>query len=135
MSVAISAEILEKIEKAYYVWLTTVRADGTPQPTPIWFIYENGTLLFYSQPNKQKLLNIAKNPKVTLSYNHDEIGEDFFVITGQAKIEENPVPAHRNAAYLAKYADGIQRLGWTPEGMAADYSVAVRVTPNRVRGE
>ena len=38
-------------------------------------------------------------------------------------------------SYLEKYRSAIDGFGWTPASMAADYSVAVRVTPTRFRIE
>jgi PPOX class probable F420-dependent enzyme len=32
------------------IWLTTVAPDGTPQPTPVWFVWDGtGSVLMYSQ--------------------------------------------------------------------------------------
>ena len=42
-------------------------------------------------------------------------------------------PSADAAAYLAKYRAGIASIATTPEGMAADYSTALRLTPTRVR--
>jgi hypothetical protein len=41
--------------------------------------------------------------------------------------------ANLQPAYVDKYREGIKQLGMTPEQMAADYSVALRVTPTRIR--
>ena len=48
-------------------WLTTVDASGTPQPSPIWFVWDGETALIYSQPNTPKLRHIAANPKVSVA--------------------------------------------------------------------
>ena len=47
-----TAEIQAQLENAYYVWLTTVRADGMPQPTPVWFIWnkDTDTVVMFSEP-------------------------------------------------------------------------------------
>jgi PPOX class probable F420-dependent enzyme len=116
------------------MWLTTVRADGMPQPTPVWFVWENGTFLLYSKPDAQKLRNIRQNPKVALSFNLDPEAEEFVVIMGEAIIDDAAPRAHEHKAYVKKYGDGIKRLQWTPEQMSGMYSVAIRVTPSHVRG-
>jgi hypothetical protein len=38
------------------------------------------------------------------------------------------------AAYNAKYADDITRLGMTTDQFHASYSVLVRITPGKLRG-
>jgi hypothetical protein len=50
-----------------------------------------------------------------------------------ARIAAGQPPVHEVGAYLTKYRAGIASLGMTPERMAADYSVALRLTPTRVR--
>ena len=46
--------------------LTTVRPDGQPVSVPVWFLMrDDETILLYSQPGKNKLRNIASNPKVS----------------------------------------------------------------------
>jgi PPOX class probable F420-dependent enzyme len=80
------------------VWLVTVRADGLPQPTPVWFIWDGSTFLTYSQVGKPKLRNIASNPKVALNFNSDADGEDVLMVFGTAALDPSaghdrqPVP-------------------------------------------
>jgi len=46
------------------VWLTTVRPDGQPVSVPFWFLMrEDGTILLYSQPGKQKLAISPPTPR------------------------------------------------------------------------
>ncbi len=133
--VEINAKSEEKIRQAAIVWLTTVRADGMPQPTPVWFIWENGTFLIYSQPKAQKLRNIRHNPKVALNLNSDEQGEQYLVIMGEASIDEKQPPSDHVPAYLKKYRQSIQAIGYTPETLAQSWSVAIRVRPTQIHGQ
>jgi PPOX class probable F420-dependent enzyme len=135
MTVEISLALPELIRKAYYIWFTTVRADGMPQPTPVWFVQEGGTFLIYSMPDTQKVRNIRQNPKVALSFAGDDEAENFIVIMGEASIDTNAPPIDRNQVYLTKYAEGIPGINMTPQNMAKSFSTAIRVTPTQVRGE
>ena len=135
MSVDIKPEFARYIQNAYYMWFTTVRDDGMPQPTPVWFIWENGTFLIYSMPSAHKVRNIKANPLVALSYSASEDAEDYLVIMGEAKIERNaPLPS-KNATYMEKYTQGIADINMTPESFDKTFSAAIRVIPTRVRGE
>lgn len=122
----------QRLREETIVWLTTVRCDGTPQPAPVWFLWDNGTVLMYSQPNQQKQRNIAHSAKVSLNFDGD--GGDIIVLTGEAQIVANAPPATDVAAYIEKYAEPITHIGMTPETFAAAYSVAIRITPTDVRG-
>jgi PPOX class probable F420-dependent enzyme len=115
-------------------WLTTTAADGTSQPSPIWFLWDGETALIYSQPNTPKLRHIEANPKASLHLNSDAHGGDVVILTGQARIETSVPPVNQNAAYVAKYARGITGIGMTPDSFAQAYSVPIRFTPSKLRG-
>src|SRR4051812_20295660 len=89
-------------------WLTTVDASGTPQPSPIWFVWDGQTALIYSQPNKPKLKHIAANPKVSLHLNSDEHGGNIIILTGDARVDEAAPGSDKHAEYQAKYLDRIE---------------------------
>ena len=135
MTTEISLKFAKRLRAAEYVWFTTVRQDGMPQPTPVWFIWQDDSFLIYSMPDAQKVKNIHHNPKVALSYSGSTDAADYLVIMGEAHIDEGAPPVNQNAAYVEKYTQGIQDIGLTPESMARGYSVAIRVTPTQVRGE
>ncbi len=133
MALEITPDQKDWLISAYYLWLTTVRPDGMPQPTPIWFVWQDDSILIYSRPEAQKLKNIHANPKVALNFNRDADAEDFIVIMGEAVIDTTALPSHLNLSYVEKYADGIKDLKWTPEQMSGMFSVAIRVTPLKIR--
>jgi PPOX class probable F420-dependent enzyme len=116
------------------VWLTTVTKAGAPLPRPVWFLWDGAeTVLVYSMPGA-RVANLARNPNVTLNFSGDGKGGDIVVIRGTAALDESVPPADENPDYLAKYADGITRIGTTASGFATRYSVPVRVTFARVDG-
>lgn len=115
------------------IWLTTVRSDGLPMPTPVWYLWDGETFLIYSQPNQQKLRNIEVHPKVALNLNSDEWGENVFIVTGTAEIDRNAPPALLIEAYIQKYRQGISAIQMTPESFSRAFSVAIRVRPERLR--
>ena len=112
-------------------WLTTLRSDGQPQTVPVWFLWEDEGFLIYSQPGRQKLRNMARNPHVGLNLNCNERGGDVVRVEGTATIVEDAPPVSEVAPYLEKYRESIARIGFDVEGFAQAYSVAVRVTPER----
>jgi PPOX class probable F420-dependent enzyme len=116
------------------VWLTTVGADGTPQPSPVWFVWDGDTALIYSQPSTPKLRNIERHPRVSLHFNCTPTGGDVVILTGDASVEPGAAPVNANPPYVDKYTDRIQRNGMTPDTFARSYSVAIRVRPTSLRG-
>ena len=115
-------------------WLTTTSPDGTPQPVPVWFLWDGASsFLIYSKPDTAKLRNIAERPRVSLHLDGNGQGGDIVVVLGEAALSDDP-PAHALPDYVAKYAGFIERNGWTPESFAADYSVALRIEATKLRG-
>jgi PPOX class probable F420-dependent enzyme len=128
------ARVAQRLDEESVIWLTTVRDDSTPQPTPVWFLWDGESFLIYSQPQAYKIRNITRNPRVTLNFNSDKHGNDVIVFRGSASIDPSIPPADQVPAYIEKYRSGIKELGSTPAEFAGEYSIAIRVHPTRLRG-
>lgn len=133
-STAFGSRVLRRLQEEEVIWLVTVSADGTPQPSPVWFLWDGETALIYSQPNTPKLRNIERQPRVALHFDGDGQGGDIIVLTGTAAIDPAAPPATAVPLYLEKYRARISNIGMDPERFAAGYSVAIRFTPTRMRG-
>jgi PPOX class probable F420-dependent enzyme len=133
LSAEASAALTERLGTESIAWITTVTADGQPQSSPVWFLWDGSEFLVYAQPRSWKVRNIRANPRVSLHLNSDRDGGQVATFEGPARICEGHPPAHEVDAYLARYRAGIAGIGMTPEQMAAEYSTALRITPARVR--
>jgi PPOX class probable F420-dependent enzyme len=116
------------------IWLTTVDSQDTPQPRPVWFHWDDKTILIFSEKGKAKLRHIARNPRVALNFNTDEDGGDVAVIIGNARILGDSPASNRIQAYLRKYRAGIKSLDTTPAEFRDTYTVPILVTPESMRG-
>ena len=127
------ARVTERLRDDVVAWLVTVAADGTPVPTPIWFVWDGETILLYSQPDKPKLRHIAANARVAVALRTDVHGDIITVVTGAASVDPSAPAADAVRAYVEKYDSLIRGLGYDPAGFAAEYSVPIRIVPTRVR--
>jgi PPOX class probable F420-dependent enzyme len=134
LSSEFGGRIASRLRNEQVIWLTTVGRTGTPQPNPVWFLWDGETFLIYTQPTAYKLRNLRYNPRVALHFDSGEDGEDVIVFTGTAILDESAPLAHNNPPYLEKYRDGIASIEMTPESMGDSYSVAIRVRHDKVRG-
>jgi len=125
--------VRRRLRKEQIIWLTTIDSNNAPQPRPVWFHWDDETILIFSERGKAKLRHIARNPKVSLNFNTDEDGGDVAVIGGEAKIMDAPV-GNRVKAYLRKYREGIKNLDMTVAEFSAAYTVPILVTPKALRG-
>lgn len=115
-------------------WLTTVRPNGQPVSVPVWFLMrEDESILVYSQPGKEKLRNIAGNPKVSLGLDVTDIGRNIVRIEGTARQAHDQPAANQEPAYLAKYTERIGAMFGTPERFAELFSAALIITPTKLR--
>ena len=126
--------ISARLEADTLIWLTTIDNRGRPQPSLVWYLWENGEVLVYSRPHTQKVGNIAARPQVALNFNSNEGGGDMTVIQGTARLVDDAPPPHLNEPYIARYHDRIQRLNSTPEEYIGPYSQAIRITLDSARG-
>jgi PPOX class probable F420-dependent enzyme len=127
------AHALERLRADMIGWLTTVTPDGQPQTFPIWFLWDAGEILVYSDRRAKRNLNIHANPRVSLHLNDNGEGGDIVVVEGEARIDDATPPVTENAAYLAKYGAWISEHLTSAEEMATVYNVPLRIRPTRGR--
>jgi PPOX class probable F420-dependent enzyme len=132
---AFGERVRARLRDELVIWLTTVGADGTPQPNPVWFLWmEPATLLVYNRTGARRLGHVAGNPRVAVHFDGDGHGGDIVVLTGRAELAPQTPPPAENAEYLAKYGDAITRVSGSAEEFSAAYPVALAVHVERVRG-
>lgn len=125
---------LSRLESEQIAWLTTTSPNGTPMPTPVWFLWQDGVVLIYSQPETAKIRAIRRNGRVALNFNSDVHGGNVVVLKGIAEIVPDGPPAASLPAYVAKYDGGMRSLNLSPDEFTAEYSLLIQVTPDRLSG-
>jgi PPOX class probable F420-dependent enzyme len=114
-------------------WLTTVRPDGQPVTVPVWFLLrDDETILVYTRPEKQKLRNLAANPRVSFVLDVTDIGRNVVRVEGTARMADDQPPASEHPAYLAKYTERIGALFGSPEQFATLFSTPLIITPAKL---
>lgn len=125
----------ERLRTEKVIWLTTVGRDGTPQPNPVWFIWDGADeILTYNLPDAYRIAHIAQRPNASLHFNSNSSGDDIVVLRGVAEQVDDVPPPDESPEYVAKYGDDMPRITGTAEAFAARYSAPVRIRIDRVRG-
>jgi PPOX class probable F420-dependent enzyme len=128
-------QVASRLREDLIGWLTTVGLDDTPQPNPVWFLWDGEKLLVYNQPDARRLVNIKRNPRVSFHLNSAADGDGIIVLSGVAEVSASEKPAHEVPAYVAKYQQQvIDNDSGGMESMAELYSVALHIRPTTVRG-
>ena len=133
------AHAAERLRAEEMIWLTTVRADGQPQTSAVWFHWDGKDFLLVSQPTSAKLRNLAGDARVSLNLNGTGYGADLVIVEGEAELVPDyasgpwPEPA-RVDAYYAKYERTLREvLKSSPTEMSGAFSTALRITPRHWR--
>ena len=99
----------------------------------MWFIWDGVSLWLRSQARAGKVRNITVNPRVAFHLADDGHGGNIVTIEGTASLEGER-PAELLEAYFTKYGEAIRTaLQTTPEQLAVDYPITIRITPTRTR--
>ncbi len=126
------ARAAERLETERVGWLTTVASDGTPQTSPVWFLWDGDTFLVYSLDSK-RIRNLTESPRVSVNLDGNGMGGDIVIVEGTALVEPGLPSAADNPDYLVKYQPVMDEYGWTPAWFAERYSVPVRIVPSKYR--
>jgi len=124
-----------RLRREKIAWLTTVRRDGQPQSSPVWFLYVDGEIVVYSKPTTQKVRNVQANPKVAVHLRDVDECSDIVSIEGIAEIDESYPAAAAIPAYVTKYRAMIKDINMDPDSFAKAYSVPVRIRLTKIRVE
>jgi F420H(2)-dependent biliverdin reductase len=113
-----SQDAREKLSRAANIWLASVRPDGRPHLTPVWFVYDGLQLYVSIDPNSVKSRNLASNPNVSLAL---EDGSHPLICEGQAVLIPQPYTAEIVDLFQKKYDWDIREDG--------QYGQLVKITP------
>lgn len=132
---AFGERVRERLRDEQLIWLITVGADGTPQPNPVWFLWDGAeSLLVYNRDDAHRLGHIDARSEVALHFDGNGGGGDIVVLSGVAHRASDAPSASSNADYLAKYAEAMARVSGNVEEFAAAYPVALQIGVRRIRG-
>ena len=97
--------ILEQLKTNRIMSIATVRPDGYPQATTVTYANDGLTLYFACDRNSQKVRNLRRSSKVSLTINKDTA--NWKKITGlsmgaTAKVLERPADTQRALALLSR---------------------------------
>ncbi|MEU5891836.1 PPOX class F420-dependent oxidoreductase [Streptomyces sp. NPDC047461] len=70
--------------------LSTVRADGSPHVTPVWFLLDGDDIVLTTEKNGVKGRNLARDGRFALCVDEDRAPYAFVVLQGRADISEDP---------------------------------------------
>jgi len=122
------------IESGALAHLVTLNADGSPQVSCVWVGLEDGEIVSGHLGDRQKLRNVRRDPRVSLSLEGTEVQppglKEYLVVHGRAQVEPGGAP------------ELLQRLAHVYLGPDVTFppmddpppGLVLRITPERVGG-
>ena len=78
----------------------TVRADGRPLVTPIWFLHEGGAIWFTPRENSEWLANLRRDPRVCLDIDEQALPYRKVIVDGRSRAGPRSGPGRSLARSL-----------------------------------
>jgi PPOX class probable F420-dependent enzyme len=114
-------------------WLTTTAPDGTPQSSVIAFLWNDESVLLYSQPGALKVRNIAAHLRVAFHLQCDPFGKHMLTLEGVAAPDQTAASGEVWEEYLDKNRDAFAEWGMDPAEAKREYSLPIRIRPTKIR--
>ena len=122
-------EFVEILQGPYTGVLTTLFADGSPQSTPLWFLLDGDDILFSTTSGKQKLRNIARDPRATFAVYNPTNDMSYVEVRGTITVSQDPTANTRDRI--------VQKHGYT-DGSSFDppgtQRFTLRLSPTKITG-
>ncbi|MET8552985.1 pyridoxamine 5'-phosphate oxidase family protein [Micromonospora zamorensis] len=94
------ADVEVRLGRERNVWLCSVRRDGSPHLTPVWFVHIAGTWWIGADSRSVKVRNVLADPRVSLAL---EGGDAPVVAEGAARVHRDGFPSSVVEAFASKY--------------------------------
>jgi PPOX class probable F420-dependent enzyme len=107
-------------------------ADGRPLVAPVWFIVEDGDLIFNTGKDTAKGRALARDPRATLCVDLEEPPYAFVQVQGDAELSEDPGELVRTATAIAARYMGRDRAAEFGKRNGVPGELVVRLRPTKV---
>jgi PPOX class probable F420-dependent enzyme len=112
--------------------LAYTAADGRPLVAPVWFIVEDGTLVFNTGKGTAKGKALARDPRATISVDLEAPPYAFVQVQGIAELSEEPAELLRTATAIAARYMGEDQAEKFGKRNGVPGELVVRLRPTKV---
>lgn len=131
MPALLDSEQVDLLSQPLVARISTHNPDGTIHTVPIWFLYEDDTILFGTQDITQKVKNVRADPTMTVVVDQTEAPFKGIIMYGKASLEYDDV-IEKRIKIFAKYMPIEQAKGFA-HGLADKWEgVVIRFRPDKI---
>jgi PPOX class probable F420-dependent enzyme len=107
-------------------------ADGRPLVAPVWFIVEDGCLVFNTGTGTAKGRAIGRDPRITMCVDLEVPPYAFVQVQGEAEVSEDPAELVRTATAIAARYVGAEQAEAYGKRNGVPGELVVRLRPAKV---
>jgi len=107
-------------------------ASGRPLVAPVWFIVEDGSLVFNTARETAKGRALARDPRASLCVDLEEPPYAFVQVQAEAELSEDPAELVRTATAIAARYMGAERAEEFGKRNGVPGELVVRLRPVKV---
>jgi len=112
--------------------LSYLAASGRPLVAPVWFVVEDGSLVFNTNKDTAKGRALARDPRVSLCVDLEEPPYALVQVQGEAELSEDPAELVRTATAIAARYMGAGRAEEFGRRNGVPGELVVRLRPTKV---
>jgi len=128
MPIALPKPVKTLLENKAYGHVVTLTAKGQPRLTMVWMDVDGDEVLFNTAEGRNKIKDLRRDPRVTVSVQDSKAPQAYAVFHGQARITEEGARAHIDK--LAKRFLGVDKYPGPP----TEKRLIVRISVDRISG-
>lgn len=115
--------------------VTTLRADGSPSSSVVFYAVDGDTIIFSTTANRLKARTLARDPRIALTALDEGPPHRFITVEGRAVIEHDDiVPGHVLINRAMRRDPAWEAPPGFEERLRNDRRVIIRVLPERLSG-
>ena len=80
--------------------LATVRTDGRPHAAPIWFVIDDGDIVFNTWHKSVKARNLRRDPRASMVVDYEYPPFGYVIVEGRAELSEDIEESRRVATII-----------------------------------
>lgn len=107
-------------------------ADGRPLVAPVWYIVENGEIVFNTGADTAKGRAVVRDPRVALCVDMEDPPFAFVQVQGLAVTDDDPEELYRTAAACGARYMGPDRADEFGKRNGVPGELVVRIRPTKV---
>jgi PPOX class probable F420-dependent enzyme len=126
------AELLAFVRPRHRAVLATVRADGSPQLSPVTMgVDPEGRMVVATYPGRAKARNAARRPRVSVCVLSDDFGDEWVQVDGTAEVVAPPEAVEALVVYYRSISGEHPDWDEYRQAMRDQGKVLLRVTIER----